>query len=124
MVQVLAVSQSSLCQALSCITPSRRLRLICIACFSLQTTQWLEILQRLCLHDKLDVQHRGLVIVYNLIQADQELAKKLVESEMLEILTIIGKQADDPKRQLVLNVARECLVKCMDYGLIKPLSQP
>ncbi|XP_053130637.1 protein unc-45 homolog B isoform X2 [Hemicordylus capensis] len=87
------------------------------------TTQWLEILQRLCIHDKLDVQHRGLVVVYNLIHADQELAKKLVESEMLEILTIVGKQADDPKKQHVLNVARECLVKCMDYGFIKPLSQ-
>ncbi|XP_044312102.1 protein unc-45 homolog B isoform X1 [Varanus komodoensis] len=95
-------------------------------CFKLTevTTQWLEILQRLCLHDRLDVQHRGLVVVYNLIQADKELAKKLVESEMLEILTIIGKQADDPRRQHVLNVARDCLVKCMDYGLIKPVSQP
>ncbi|KAK9412398.1 protein unc-45 B like [Crotalus adamanteus] len=54
------------------------------------TTQWLEILQRLCLHEKQEVQHRGVVIVYNLIHADQELAKKLVESEMLEILTIIA----------------------------------
>lgn len=90
---------------------------------SLQTTQWLEILQRLCLHDKLEVQHRGLVVAYNLINADQELAKKLVESELLEILTVVGKQADDAKKQHVINVARECLVKCMDYGLIKPLSQ-
>ncbi|KAM3852133.1 protein unc-45 homolog B [Vipera latastei] len=88
------------------------------------TTQWLEILQRLCLHEKQEVQHRGVVIVYNLIHADQELAKKLVESEMLEILTIIGKEADDPKRQHIINVARECLVKFMDYGLIKPLTQP
>ncbi|KAL7987053.1 hypothetical protein Chor_005972 [Crotalus horridus] len=88
------------------------------------TTQWLEILQRLCLHEKQEVQHRGVVIVYNLIHADQELAKKLVECEMLEILTIIGKEADDPKRQHIINVARECLVKLMDYGLIKPLAQP
>uniref|UniRef100_A0A8C3S753 Protein unc-45 homolog B n=1 Tax=Chelydra serpentina TaxID=8475 RepID=A0A8C3S753_CHESE len=87
------------------------------------TTQWLEILQRLCLHEKLEVQHRGLVVAYNLIYADHELAKKLVGSEMLEILTVVGKQADDSKKQHVLNVARECLVKCMDYGLIKPLSQ-
>uniref|UniRef100_A0A670Y315 Protein unc-45 homolog B n=1 Tax=Pseudonaja textilis TaxID=8673 RepID=A0A670Y315_PSETE len=88
------------------------------------TTQWLEILQRLCLHEKQEVQHRGVVIVYNLIHADQELAKKLVESEMLEILTVIGKEADDAKRQHIINVARECLVKLMDYGLIKPLTQP
>ncbi|KAM6296453.1 protein unc-45 homolog B isoform 2-T2 [Aegotheles albertisi] len=87
------------------------------------TTQWLEILQRLCLHDNMKVQHRGLVIAFNLISADQELAKKLVESELLEILTYIGKQADDPKKQHIINVARDCLTKCMDYGLIKPLSQ-
>ncbi|KFR01261.1 Protein unc-45 B, partial [Nipponia nippon] len=60
------------------------------------TTQWLEILQRLCLHDNMEVQHRGLVIAFNLISADKELAKKLVETELLEILTYIGKQEDDP----------------------------
>uniref|UniRef100_A0A8C0HKH7 Protein unc-45 homolog B n=1 Tax=Buteo japonicus TaxID=224669 RepID=A0A8C0HKH7_9AVES len=87
------------------------------------TTQWLEILQRLCLHDNMKVQHRGLVIAFNLISADKELAKKLVESELLEILTYIGKQEDDPKKQHVINVARDCLTRCMDYGLIKPLSQ-
>ncbi|KFO09526.1 Protein unc-45 B, partial [Balearica regulorum gibbericeps] len=60
------------------------------------TTQWLGILQRLCLHDNMEVQHRGLVIVFNLINADKELAKKLVETELLEILTYISKQEDDP----------------------------
>ncbi|NXW21244.1 UN45B protein, partial [Circaetus pectoralis] len=87
------------------------------------TTQWLEILQRLCLHDNMEVQHRGLVIAFNLISADKELAKKLVESELLEILTYIGKQEDDPKKQHIINVARDCLTRCMDYGLIKPLSR-
>nr|XP_009932809.1 PREDICTED: LOW QUALITY PROTEIN: protein unc-45 homolog B [Opisthocomus hoazin] len=87
------------------------------------TTQWLEILQRLCLHDNVKVQHRGLVIAFNLISADKELAKKLVETELLEILTYIGKQEDDCKKQHVINVARDCLTRFMDYGLIKPLSQ-
>ncbi|XP_070250373.1 protein unc-45 homolog B [Myotis yumanensis] len=86
------------------------------------TTQWLEILQRLCLHDQLAVQHRGLVIAYNLLQADAELAKKLVESELLEILTVVGKQEPDEKRAAVIQTARECLIKCMDYGFIKPVS--
>ncbi|XP_004684537.1 PREDICTED: protein unc-45 homolog B isoform X3 [Condylura cristata] len=86
------------------------------------TTQWLEILQRLCLHDLLSVQHRGLVIAYNLLQADAELAKKLVESELLEILTVVGKQEPDEKRAAVVQTARECLIKCMDYGFIKPVS--
>ncbi|KAM6192570.1 protein unc-45 homolog B isoform 2-T2 [Sarcoramphus papa] len=87
------------------------------------TTQWLEILQRLCLHDNMEVQHRGLVIAFNLISADKELAKKLVETELLEILTYIGKQEDHPKKQHIINVARDCLTRCMDYGLIKPLSR-
>ncbi|KAG8520212.1 Protein unc-45B [Galemys pyrenaicus] len=86
------------------------------------TTQWLEILQRLCLHDQLSVQHRGLVIAYNLLAADAELAKKLVESELLEILTVVGKQEPDEKRAAVVQTARECLIKCMDYGFIKPVS--
>ncbi|XP_006890965.1 PREDICTED: protein unc-45 homolog B isoform X1 [Elephantulus edwardii] len=93
-------------------------------CFKMTqvTTQWLEILQRLCLHDRLSVQHRGLVIAYNLLSADAELAKKLVESEMLEILTIVGKMEPDEKKEVVIQTARECLIKCMDYGFIKPVS--
>ncbi|XP_012861205.1 protein unc-45 homolog B [Echinops telfairi] len=86
------------------------------------TSQWLEILQRLCLHDRLSVQHRGLVIVYNLLAADAELAKKLVESELLEILTIVGKMEPDKQKEEVIQTARECLIKCMDYGFIKPMS--
>lgn len=86
------------------------------------TTQWLEILQQLCLHDQLSVQHRGLVIAYNLLAADAELAKKLVESELLEILTVVGKQEPDEKKAEVVQTARECLIKCMDYGFIKPVS--
>lgn len=89
---------------------------------TLQTTQWLEILQRLCLHDQLSVQHRGLVIAYNLLSADAELARKLVESELLEILTVVGKQEPDEKRAAMVQTARECLIKCMDYGFIKPVS--
>ncbi|XP_073526665.1 protein unc-45 homolog B [Phyllobates terribilis] len=86
------------------------------------TTQWMEILQRLCLNEDLQVQHRGIVIAYNLISADQELAKKLVEAEMLEILTVIGKEENNPSKQNIIAVAREALVKCLDYGLIKPVS--
>ncbi|KAM9319418.1 protein unc-45 homolog B [Gastrophryne carolinensis] len=86
------------------------------------TTQWMEILQRLCLNEDLQVQHRGVVIAYNLINADKELAKTLVEAEMLEILTVIGKEENNPKKEHIIAVAREALVKCLDYGLIKPVS--
>ncbi|TDH12715.1 hypothetical protein EPR50_G00049760 [Perca flavescens] len=92
---------------------------------TLVTTQWLEILQRLCLHTNPNVQHRGLVVVYNLLNSDDsELAKKLIESELLEILTVIGKAEDNPRRQGSIDAARTCLVKAMDLGLIKPFSSP
>ncbi|TWW60067.1 Protein unc-45 -like protein B [Takifugu flavidus] len=87
------------------------------------TLQWLEILQRLCLHHNPQIQHRGIVIVYNMLNSDDsELAKKLIESEMLEILSVIGKAEDSPKRQEALDAARTCLVKAMDLGLIKPFT--
>ncbi|XP_057687725.1 protein unc-45 homolog B isoform X3 [Corythoichthys intestinalis] len=92
---------------------------------TLVTAQWLEILQRLCLHSNPMIQHRGLVTVYNMLNSDDsELAKKLIESELLEIMSVIGKAADNPKRQDVIDAARSCLVKAMDMGLIKPFSTP
>ncbi|KAM8866318.1 protein unc-45 homolog B isoform 1-T1 [Synchiropus picturatus] len=87
------------------------------------TGQWLEIMQRLCLHANPHIQHRGLVIVFNMLNSDDpELPKRLIESELLEILTVIGKAADNPKRQQPIDAARTCLVKAMDLGLIKPFS--
>ncbi|XP_045891041.1 protein unc-45 homolog B isoform X3 [Micropterus dolomieu] len=92
---------------------------------TLVTTQWLEILQRMCLHTNPKIQHRALVIIYNMLDSDNsELGKKLIESEMLEILSVIGKAEDNPKRQEGIDVSRMCLVKAMELGLIKPFSSP
>uniref|UniRef100_A0A673C011 Protein unc-45 homolog B n=1 Tax=Sphaeramia orbicularis TaxID=375764 RepID=A0A673C011_9TELE len=92
---------------------------------TLVTAQWLEILQRLCLHPNPHIAHRGIVTVFNMLNSDDtELAKKLIESELLEILSVIGKADDNPKRQDAINAARTCLVKAMDLGLIKPFTCP
>lgn len=90
--------------------------------YHLQTGQWLEILQRLCIHDNPEIQHRGLVTVYNMLDADEQLAKKLIECELLEILTYVAKLEDNPKNQDAINAARTCLSRAMDSGLIKPFS--
>lgn len=91
--------------------------------FDLQTVQWLEIMQRLCLHENPEVQHRGLVTVFNMLDADEEVAKKMIESELLEILSYVAKQDDNPKKQAAIDAARTCLSKAMDLGLIKPFTQ-
>lgn len=93
-----------------------------IMCHHLQTGQWLEIIQRLCIHDNPEIQHRGLVTVFNMLDADEQLAKKLIESELLEILTFVAKLEDNPKKQDAINAARTCLSRAMDTGLIKPFS--
>lgn len=71
------------------------------------------------------IQHRALVIIYNMLNSDDsELPKKLIESELLEILSVIGKAEDNPRRQDAIDVARTCLLKAMDLGLIKPFTSP
>lgn len=60
--------------------------------------------------------------MYNMLDADEELAKKLIESELLEILTYVAKLEDNPKKQNAINAARACLSTAMDRGLVKPFS--
>uniref|UniRef100_A0A673MDA3 Protein unc-45 homolog B n=1 Tax=Sinocyclocheilus rhinocerous TaxID=307959 RepID=A0A673MDA3_9TELE len=86
------------------------------------TGQWLEIIQRLCIHDNPEIQHRGLVTVFNMLDADEQLAKKLIECELLEILTFVAKLEDNPKKQDAINAARACLSRALDSGFIKPFS--
>uniref|UniRef100_A0A2K5MWI1 Protein unc-45 homolog B n=1 Tax=Cercocebus atys TaxID=9531 RepID=A0A2K5MWI1_CERAT len=71
---------------------------------------------RLCLHDQLSVQHRGLVIAYNLLAADAELAKKIYIYIYFFFLTVVGKQEPDENIYIYIFFFRECLIKCMDYG--------
>ncbi|CAN0394828.1 protein unc-45 homolog B [Lampetra fluviatilis] len=85
------------------------------------TTQWLEILQRLLLHKNGDVQHRGMVIALNLMLAERDIAQKLMECEVLEILIVLSKD-ERPERMKITEAARACLTAAMDYGLIKPFS--
>ncbi|XP_060035464.1 protein unc-45 homolog A isoform X2 [Erinaceus europaeus] len=80
------------------------------------TTHWLEILQALLLSPSRELQHRGAVVVLNLVEASREIAGTLMESEVLEILSVLAKGQEDP----VGRVAATCLGKAVEYGLIKP----
>nr|XP_033776679.1 protein unc-45 homolog A [Geotrypetes seraphini] len=83
------------------------------------TVHWLEILQALLLSQNVEVQYRGAVIVMNMVAADQEVAAKLMESEMLEILCVLSKDDVDEKKRPVTDAAKECLAKAVEYGLIQ-----
>uniref|UniRef100_A0A8C8RRY1 Protein unc-45 homolog A n=1 Tax=Pelusios castaneus TaxID=367368 RepID=A0A8C8RRY1_9SAUR len=82
------------------------------------TVHWLEILQALLLSPSLELQHRGAVIVLNMMMAERDLAAQLMESETLEILSVLAKEEAEKAR--VAQAAKECLVQAVAYGLIKP----
>uniref|UniRef100_A0AAA9T3T4 Protein unc-45 homolog A n=3 Tax=Bos TaxID=9903 RepID=A0AAA9T3T4_BOVIN len=80
------------------------------------TTHWLEILQALLLSPSQELQHRGAVVVLNMVEASREIASTLMESEVLEILSVLAKDEETP----VTRAATACLGKAVEYGLIKP----
>lgn len=88
---------------------------VTLPCFR-QTTHWLEILQALLLSPSQELQHRGAVVVLNMVEASREIASTLMESEVLEILSVLAKDKESP----VTRAATACLGKAVEYGLIKP----
>lgn len=82
-----------------------------------QTVHWLEILQALLLSPSAELQHRGAVVVMNMMAAAREVAEQLIASEMLEILLVLAKDKDKPR---VAQAAQESLERAVSYGLIEP----
>uniref|UniRef100_A0A8C3VC04 Unc-45 myosin chaperone A n=1 Tax=Catharus ustulatus TaxID=91951 RepID=A0A8C3VC04_CATUS len=81
------------------------------------TVHWLEILQALLLSPSAELQHRGAVVVMNMMAAAREVAEQLIASEMLEILSVLAKDKEKPR---VAQAAQESLAHAVAYGLIKP----
>ncbi|KAJ8412958.1 hypothetical protein AAFF_G00105400 [Aldrovandia affinis] len=82
------------------------------------TSHWLEILQALLLSDNLELQHRGAVVALNLMKAERGLAETLMESEVLEILSVLAK-GGATEQSAVAKAAGQCLDAAVRYGIIK-----
>ncbi|KAG5849102.1 protein unc-45 homolog A-like [Anguilla rostrata] len=82
------------------------------------TSHWLEILQALLLSDSRELQHRGAAIALNLMRAERDLATQLMESEALEILSVLAK-GGAPEQGPVAKLAEQCLDTALQYGIIK-----
>ncbi|CAL8291537.1 unnamed protein product [Boreogadus saida] len=84
------------------------------------TTHWLEILQALLLSEVGDLRHRGVVIARNLMTAERSLAETLMESEALEILSVLAKGGGDGGTpDPIAKTAQSCLDKAIEYGIIQ-----
>lgn len=75
-------------------------------------------MQALLLSEISDLRHRGMVIVQSMMEADRNLAETLMESEVLEILSVLAKGGVGTL-EVISRLAQNCLDKAVEYGIIK-----
>lgn len=100
--------------ALAILTSSSKI--ICEKVFEPST--WLEIFHTLIANPSPQVQHRGLVIVINVIRASSELAEKLLSTDVIDLLNGLA-QLPDESRAKAREVAAECLKEAEKLNLVK-----
>lgn len=77
----------------------------------------MEILKELAVNENEETQHRGLYILANLVEASKEIAQKIIESEIFEVLVALTQGESAPR---VKASATRALKKAVEYGLIQP----
>ena len=90
------------------------------AVFVLQCSeQWQKILTQLAACEHIELQHRGVYIIHNLMCASKEIAAQIVASAMLEVLMALSR-LEDVERSEVRRIAESALDKAVEWELIKP----
>ncbi len=84
----------------------------------LEVKSAMDILKELVASTDEELQYRGAYIVANLTEASQEIAEKIIESELLEVLMVL--RQSDKIIGKTKEAANRALRKALEYGLIKP----
>ncbi|XP_076801844.1 protein unc-45 homolog B-like [Clavelina lepadiformis] len=79
---------------------------------------WLENLSIIALDEVLDIQHRGMVVVHNIVNNCKFSAEEIVASNILEILMVLSKD-DDPKKARAKELAITTLKKLEEDKFIQ-----
>ncbi len=77
-----------------------------------------EILKELLVKENKELQHRGMHILLNLIEASKEIAQELVQDDFLEIIMALTQS--DKMSEDIKTAAISALHQAQEYGLIKP----
>lgn len=72
------------------------------------TEQWLDVLHTLVANPSAAVQHRGTIVILNMINASKDIAKRLFDTDLLELLMGLT-LLPDATREKARDVANECL---------------
>lgn len=90
-----------------------------IACLKiLDVKRWPEVLRFLLANPNPDIQHRGVVVVSNMMKSTKEVAFKLVETDIMEILMALTK-SDTVEKQEVKKLAAEALEAASQWKVIE-----
>uniref|UniRef100_A0A182WVC9 UNC-45/Cro1/She4 central domain-containing protein n=1 Tax=Anopheles quadriannulatus TaxID=34691 RepID=A0A182WVC9_ANOQN len=79
---------------------------------------WLDVFHTLVANPSAGVQHRGTVIIRNIIKTNKQLASKLFDTDLLQMLYGVT-QLNDEKRAKAIECAQECLKLAEEYRLIQ-----
>jgi len=84
-----------------------------------EAASWLETLQVLLANPNADVQYRGTVIINNIISKSQELAEKIIATDIMEILMALTLLKEEEQKKTV-EAAKEALASAEKWKIIKP----
>ncbi|CAK9831347.1 Protein unc-45 homolog B [Anthophora retusa] len=88
----------------------------CIKIFD--SKDWLESLHFLLANPNSDLQHRGIIIVLNMIKSTKEVAAKLIETDVMEILMALTK-SDTVQNEKIKKLAATALEAAAEWKLIR-----
>jgi protein unc-45 len=88
----------------------------------IEPESWLDVLHTLVANPSADVQHRGIVVIHNMIKQSKVVAEKVFETDILELLMGLT-QLNDEKRAKAIEEAKKCLKTAEEMKLIQAKSE-
>jgi hypothetical protein len=79
---------------------------------------WLDVFHTLVANPSPAVQHRGIVVILNIIKSKKELAERIFNTDILQMLVGVT-QLNDEQRAKAIETAQECLKVAEEYRLIE-----
>ncbi|ALC47205.1 unc-45 [Drosophila busckii] len=84
----------------------------------LDIASWLTVLHTLIANPSPSVQHRGIVVILNMINAGTEIAQKLFATDIMELLSGLSQLPDDDRAK-AREVALQCLASAEKHRIIE-----
>ncbi|XP_043202038.1 protein unc-45 homolog B-like isoform X2 [Amphibalanus amphitrite] len=90
----------------------------------LDVASWHEMFRLMLANPREEITLRGVACTLNMLSADKEVAEKIVETDITEILMALTKlPPETDTRKKIIDYAEKCLAKAAEHKLIKPADQ-